>query len=123
MAYQITGYIPDSLVWVELYDSTSAQEFTALMTELLQMLDSTQKPIPVVLDTSELQPTYLNRISTANLRQFLDHPMLDCVLVLAKNKVVRLMMTVAFNTARGFRLFDQHREVELWLKRYGISLA
>src|SRR5262245_9611879 len=107
MAYKLTWYAVDEILHLSLKNVITAEEMKEINHHTTEMLDDAGRKLSLIIDVSELTASYATVDSLRMTQRYRDHHKLDAIIVIANNKLNRLITLLAFNLCRAhFMQFD-----------------
>lgn len=117
MSYSISWYIPKQVIYLKLADQPTVEELKASNREISAILDEGHGKMNILIDAMDLQASYQTSSHLRDTQKFMDHPRMECAVVVTDNKLNRLITLIAFCMARAqFMQFDEFSRAEEYLK-------
>jgi hypothetical protein len=124
MAYELTWYARDEVLYLGMEGNLSIEELKAINEEMMAILDSTPRKLNLMIEVSALTAGYSTVDSLRSTQKYRDHLKLDSIIGIANNKLNRLITLLAFNLCRAdFVQFDSRDKAELYLSEKGIAAS
>lgn len=116
--------IEDQVLTLTLPKYLTTELLEQLNKDVHQVLDKSPNKVIIHLNTVDLSVSYQTADLLRETQTFVKHANLDCVIVTAGNKLNRLIMLMAFSTARiPVMQFDNQEGINDYLQRRGIPIS
>ena len=120
MGYTLSWYISGQVLYLKLKGQPKVQELKAINQEIVDILDSSQEKMSIVIDVNELRVSYTSTDQLRATQTYMDREQLVLALIVTDNKLNRLITLMAFSTTRTkFIQCKNLQEVEIHLKNRG----
>jgi hypothetical protein len=124
MAYKLTWYAVDEVLYLSLKNVISPEEMREINAQTTEMLESAGRKLSLMIDVSELIASYATVDSLRMTQRYRDHHKLDAIIVIANNKLNRLITLLAFNLCRAhFMQFDSRDKAHTYMSQRGMLTA
>jgi len=122
MSYTLTWYKPEQVLFLALEDEPSLEELKAINQKVVDTLEKHQVKLGMLIDASRMQVGYRTSNHLRDTQDYMNHPLLDYVYIIADDKLNRLVTLMAFCMARAqFLQFNTMEVAESTLQRRGLS--
>lgn len=117
MSYELKWHSHSAgcVLHLSLYNSLTLEEMEIINQEVMATIDKAEKKIAILIDISELASGYYTVDQLRNTQQYMDHRKVDAIVVIANNKLNRLISLLVFNLAR--RPFFQYDNLDAAYQR------
>lgn len=120
MPYQLGWYTTGKVLYLELKGQPSIQELKQVSDEVNNILDSYQKKMILLMDTTNLLAGYHSANYLRETQTYMNHDYLGDILVVSDNKLNRLITLLAFSLSRAnFSQYNSMTLAEKTLHRMG----
>ena len=121
MAYKLTWYAVDEVLHLSLKNVISPEEMREINQQTTEMLENAGRKLTLMIDVSELIASYATVDSLRMTQRYRDHHKLDAIIVIANNKLNRLITLLAFNLCRAhFMQFDNRDKAHTYMSQRGM---
>lgn len=116
MSYEISWYATQGVLRLELQNSMSLDEMKLANQHTTHILDEADHKLALMIDASALTAGYTTADYLRSTQQYKDHPKLDVIVVIANNKLNRLITLLAFSSSRArFMQFSSAEEAQVYI--------
>jgi hypothetical protein len=124
MAYKLSWYAVDEVLHLALKKNLSIEEMKEINQQTAALLDSAPQNLTLLLDVSELTAGYATVDYLRSTQRYRDHYKLAAIVVIANNKLNRLITLLAFNLCRAiFIQFDSREKAQTYMSQRGMVTA
>jgi hypothetical protein len=124
MAFKLTWYAVDEVLHLSLKNVISPEEMREINEQTTEMLEGAGRKLSLIIDVSELIASYATVDSLRMTQRYRDHHKLDAIIVIANNKLNRLITLLAFNLCRAhFMQFDNREKAHTYMSQRGMVRA
>lgn len=117
MAYTVDWQHLDQAIELTIHGQPTLEELQAINEEVSHVLDGIDTRVSILIDTVDLTAGYETANQLRDTQHYMNHPKLDRILVVATNKLNRLITLLAFCTARARLVqYDDPRKARANLK-------
>ncbi|MBN2303533.1 MAG: hypothetical protein JXQ72_03600 [Anaerolineae bacterium] len=122
MSYELTRHPTDTVLQLALRNTLSLQDLKQINQQVVDALDKSNQKLTLVIDASSLKASY-NTVEHLRATQlYRDHPILDTIVIIASDKLNRLVTLLAFHLARvRFIQFDDAEQAQRYVQKQQAS--
>lgn len=116
MSYSLSWYIPQQVLYLKLDDQPTIEDLQSSNRDIVAILEEHHGKLNILVDAMTMQASYQTSNHLRDTQKFMDHPRLECAVVVTDNKLNRLVTLIAFCMARAhFMQFDSFDRAEEYL--------
>jgi len=124
MTYKLSWLLQDEVLSLILPSLATIDTLRELNQDITDILDNSSSKVIILLNLEQMKTTYNTADQLRNTQLYIVHHNLDCMLIMAGNKLNRLISLLAFSTARSPVIqFDNQQQVDGYFKRRGITIS
>jgi hypothetical protein len=118
--YELTWYATGDVLRLDLQKGLSQDELRIINQAIVDILNESTRNITLLIDVSEMTAGYGTVNHLRETQRYPDHPRLDAIIVIANNKLNRLITLLAFNLVRAqYIQFDNLETARRYMVRKG----
>ena len=122
MPYKLTWYSFGEVLHLALDSDLSLEELDRINHETVEILNEAEQKMMLVIDVSKLVAGYQTVTYLRTTQHYMDHPGLNTIIVIANNKLNRLITLLAFNLGRARLIqFDSLEKTQWYMTQNGFS--
>jgi hypothetical protein len=107
---------------LDLQGNPSLEEMRTINQSMMDILNESERNLTLLIDVSGMTAGYTTVNHLRNTQTYRDHPNMDAVVVVANNKLNRLITLLAFNLSRAqFVQFESLEIAQRYMVRKGFS--
>lgn len=122
MAHELTWYTDGLVLRLDLKGQVLPDEMKQIDAQIRRTLDKNQPKLLLVINASLLAAEYLTVNDLRRTQQYIDHPHLDGIVVIANNKLSRLITMLVYGASQaGFVQFENFERAQAYIHLRGFS--
>ena len=121
VSYTLSWQVPGRVLYLALDGQLTVDELHAINQDVVRVLDRQQSKLNIIIDTRQFQSGYQTVEHLRATQHYMDHPLVDSILVVADNKLNRLISLLTFSLSQAkFVQFNSMELTENHLRRRGL---
>jgi hypothetical protein len=118
MSYQLTWYSNGEVLRLDLLSRVPLDEMKIINQETVSILDKSEQKIILLIDASGLKADYTTVEHLRTTQLYRDHPKLSTIVVVANNKLNRLITLLTFHLSKArFIQLDSAEQAQEYITR------
>ena len=123
MSYKLTWYAVEEALHLDLHNSLSIDEMKLINRHTVDILNEFNRRLTLLIDASGLIAGYATANHLRDTQRYMDHPKLEAIVIVANNKLNRLITNLVFNIARAHVIqFDSREKAQTYMERRGFTV-
>jgi hypothetical protein len=116
MSYELKWYAVEKVLRLDLENGLSLDEMKLANQRTVDILDKAEQKLTLLIDVSALAAGYTTPDNLRSTQSYRDHPKLDTIVIVANNKLNRLITLLAFHSSRArFIQFSSGEEAQRYI--------
>jgi hypothetical protein len=118
-SYQLTWHSTGEVLRLDLLNKVSLDEMKVINGETINILDKSDRKLILLIDASSLKVDYATVDQLRMTQLYRDHPKLSAIVVVADNKMNRLITLLAFHLSKAhFIQLDSAEQAQEYFLRH-----
>lgn len=122
MGYSVSWYIPDQVLRIVLENNLTIDELQTIHQDVTGVLASVHNNLHVLIDATQFSASYNSSAQLRDTQLYGNNPRVNGILVIADNKLTRLITLMAFCLYRApITQFMNYGAADTYLRRIGLA--